>query len=280
MITITNLNKTYKTTAVLKDLNMNLEKGDIYGFLGNNGAGKSTTLNIINGLIKHQSGSVEIGGSIGYLPEHPVFYDYMTPYEYLRFIGKLQGAYKKKRVMTLLDLVDLKTKKKINTFSRGMKQRLGLAAAIYHEPDILILDEPSSALDPEGRKKMLEIILDLNKSGKTILLSSHILDDIEKICTKIGVLKNGHLIFESKKENLPLVSDETYVVASPTAQTEDFTALESVYKVVKTDQTFEVSTNNKDFFHELASIDHVITKFHMKKHTLEDLFVRMVNNDY
>jgi len=218
MIRIENLVKFYGKNKVLDGLNIDIKQGEIYGFIGQNGAGKSTTMNILTRIIKFQQGSCIVNNKditrknfhpkeIGYLPEDPKFYDYMTTIEYLAFLGNLCNYSKtdlSKKVNSLIEIVKLdKAKNKpIGTFSRGMKQRLGIAAAIFNDPQTLILDEPSSALDPSGRMDITDIIKNLKSLGKTIMISTHILNDIEKICDRIGIIKNGKIIIEDDLDSL------------------------------------------------------------------------------
>lgn len=214
-----NLSKQYGSNKVLDSVDFSVQKGEVYGFLGHNGAGKTTTMNILAGIIDYDSGYIEINslnmkenrnslkGTIGYLPEEPKFYPYMTAKEYLTFIGEILG-FDKNRIKTrnkeLLELVKLQksSNRKIGGYSRGMKQRLGIAVSMYNNPEILLLDEPSSALDPTGRKDVVDIIDDLKKLGITVFLSTHILSDIEKICDRIGILHNGKIVLEEKLDVL------------------------------------------------------------------------------
>lgn len=279
MIKIKNLNKSYKNNHVLKDLSMTINKGDIYGFLGNNGAGKTTTLNIMNQLIKYNSGSCELNGQIGYLPESPVFYDYMTAKEYLRLIGELRNNNSEPYINELLWKVGLTSKKRIGSFSRGMKQRLGMAVAIYHKPEILLLDEPTSALDPEGRKDVMALIKQLNEEGMTIVFSTHILDDVERLCNRIGILKDGHLIFEDHIHTLPKAKENTYCIQSPTLTKEKIMTLFDTKDVTDHKTYFEVKTEHSNCFKVLAASGHKIEGFTKKEVTLEDIFIRMVQHD-
>jgi len=208
VLEIRQLYKRFGRHEVLKGLDMDVPERSIFGFVGQNGAGKTTTMKIIIGLLKPDSGSVTVcgekaayGGSgtnrhIGYLPDVPEFYGYMNPMEYLMLCGEITGLTKtriKSRSEELLELVGLKDqKKKIGGFSRGMKQRLGIAQALLNEPKLLICDEPTSALDPVGRKEILDILL-AAKGKTTIVFSTHILADVEKICDRIAVLHDGKL---------------------------------------------------------------------------------------
>ena len=213
MIEIKDLHKSYNGNHVLDGLTMNIdsnESGLIYGFLGKNGAGKTTTMNILNGLAKFNSGQCVVNGiklnpkkrtklnSIGFLPESPSIYEYMTGEEYLNFLININKEEKNKTVDELLELTGLTNakNKKVGGYSRGMTQRLGIAAALINDPKLLFLDEPTSALDPEGRYMILELIQKLKLEGRTIFLSTHLLDDVERVCDKVGILDGGKLVIE------------------------------------------------------------------------------------
>jgi len=198
MLRINNLVKSYKGFYVLKGLNLSVEKGDVYGFLGTNGCGKTTTMNIICNIIPKDKGRIDFESDsikIGYLPESPALFGYMNGFEYLNFIGaccEYQGDINQ-RTADLLHLTGMyqDAHRFIRGYSRGMAQRIGIAAALYAHPDLLILDEPTSALDPEGRAGVIDIIGNLAASGVTIILCTHILADVERVANKIGILRHG-----------------------------------------------------------------------------------------
>ncbi|MDR0820962.1 MAG: ABC transporter ATP-binding protein [Oscillospiraceae bacterium] len=204
MVKIRNLTKSYKNFAVLKGLNMTIEKGDVYGFIGRNGCGKTTTMNIICDVLGKDGGDVTLGDGtakikIGYLPESPSMFGYLSASEYLTYIAACcnRTDYEKRtsEVLTLVGLTDT-GKRKIKGFSRGMNQRLGIAAAIYDEPDLLILDEPTSALDPMGRAEVMDIIRNLADNKTTIILCTHILSDVERTANRVGILVDGVMVKE------------------------------------------------------------------------------------
>ena len=206
MLRITDLHKRFGDKEVLRGLNLTVPEHSIYGFIGKNGAGKTTTMKTILGLLKADSGEIIVGGEkvvygqtstnqyIGYLPDVPEFYPFMTAPEYLRFCGEITGMKKAEcdsRCKELLELVGLGGEKhRIKGFSRGMKQRLGIAQALLNSPKLLICDEPTSALDPVGRKEILDILLTVREQT-TVLFSTHILSDVERICTDVAFLNNG-----------------------------------------------------------------------------------------
>jgi ABC-2 type transport system ATP-binding protein len=209
LLQVDNVTKIFGQKKVLDDLSFVVEKGSILGFVGENGAGKTTTMKLILGLDQITQGSISILGQTvtfgatntnrytGYLPDVPQFYDYMTATEYLLLCGEITGLSKgerKKRVDEMLGLVHLfGVKTRIGGFSRGMKQRLGIAQALLNKPKLLICDEPTSALDPNGRKEFLDLLSSL-KAETTILFSTHILNDVEQICDHVGILNGGKMV--------------------------------------------------------------------------------------
>lgn len=203
--------------TVLRDVSIAVGHGEIFGFLGPNGAGKTTTMKIVLGLMRATSGSVEVLGrpacdinihkKIGYLPESPYFYDYLTAEEFLGFYGRLGGVSKgdlQQRVPALLDRVGLADARHrpLRKFSKGMLQRIGLSQALIHDPDLLILDEPMSGLDPVGRKEVRDIILSLRDQGKTIFFSTHIISDVEMICDRVGIIAKGKMLAVGRIEEM------------------------------------------------------------------------------
>jgi ABC-2 type transport system ATP-binding protein len=194
-------------------VDMSVRRGEVYGFLGPNGAGKTTTLRMLLGLIKPSSGSAQIAGHkpgdpaglarIGSLVEGPGFYPYLSGRENLRVIADYASA-NGKRVEEVLDMVELTTRagRKFGTYSTGMKQRLGVAAALIKDPDLLILDEPTNGLDPQGMAEMRKLIKDIGQGERTVLLSSHLLGEVEQICDRVGVISGGRLVIQSTVQEL------------------------------------------------------------------------------
>ncbi len=204
MVRIRNLYKKYGSFPVLRGLSMDIERGDVYGFLGRNGCGKTTTMNIITNIIPKDEGDITLGDGkpikIGYLPESPVIYGYMTAREYLEYIAACcnYNGDVRSRVNEVLNIVGLSgaADRRAKGYSRGMTQRLGMGAAIIGKPELLIFDEPTSALDPEGRAEVIDIIERLKSLGSTIVLSTHILSDVERVANRIGIMTNGTLAEE------------------------------------------------------------------------------------
>jgi len=214
MITLTGLSKEFKEgiggrkVRALQDLDLEVREGEVFGFLGPNGAGKSTAIKILMNLIYPDKGRVSIMGKdvrqretrqhVGYLPESPYFYDYLTAEELLWFGGKASGMSSSKikaRTDELLVKFNLTAsrKRQLRTYSKGMVQRAGLALALVHDPEVAILDEPMSGLDPLGRKMVGDLLIELKRQGKTVFFSSHILTDVERFCDRIGIIIGGKL---------------------------------------------------------------------------------------
>jgi ABC-2 type transport system ATP-binding protein len=219
-----NLSKSYASGwpgrppfVALDGLSLTVGRGEIFGFLGPNGAGKTTTLKILMGLVRATSGTAQLLGKpagdvatrrrIGFLPESPYFYDYLTAEEFLGFYGRLAGlnhAALTLRVTELLELVGLveARTRQLRKFSKGMLQRIGLAQALIHDPELIVLDEPMTGLDPIGRKQVRDLILSLRDCGKTVFFSTHILHDVEMICDRVGIVMKGRLVASGRVDEL------------------------------------------------------------------------------
>jgi ABC-2 type transport system ATP-binding protein len=210
MIAVENLHKAYGGQVALDQVTFTVPKGEIFGFVGPNGAGKTTTIRILATLSSADAGEATVGGVpvheapadvrnlIGYMPDFFGVYDRLTSAEYLEFYAACHGVARRKRAAVareLLELVDLSDRRdaQVDTLSRGMKQRLGLARALVHDPAVLLLDEPASGLDPRARVEMKELIRELRRMGKTILISSHILPELEELCTWVGFIDGGRM---------------------------------------------------------------------------------------
>lgn len=212
VINVNNLSKTFRTpfrrkrVDAVKSVSFSVEQGEVFGFLGPNGAGKTTTIKMLTGLIQPSGGTMSVLGGdpasiaikarVGFLPEQPYFYDYLTPVELLNVFGQIFGIpskERKRRINELLEKVGLSDAKNrtLRKFSKGMMQRTGIAQALLNDPDIVILDEPLSGLDPIGRREVTDLIADLRSSGKTVFFSSHILADIERLCDRVVILDKG-----------------------------------------------------------------------------------------
>lgn len=306
-IRVNKLTKVYGKVRALDGLDLEIPTGSVYGFLGPNGAGKTTTLRILAGLAKPTSGSVEIAGTAmgnrnpqpsakaGYLPEDPAFYGWMTPVEFLGYTGeifRIPGKELKERIGKLLDLAGLNEvkKRRIGGFSRGMRQRLGIAQALINQPEILLLDEPVSALDPTGRKEVLELIESL--AGQcTVVMSSHILADVERVCDTVAVIDHGKCLVQDKKSAL-MARYATNVVELEIDPREGRSIndwkqvifdLKGVYKGTVDGYTLRMTVEDvglalHSILEQLAQDNLPIVRLEQVKPSLEDVFMKLVNH--
>lgn len=219
--------------VAVRDLSLRVEAGEVYGLLGPNGSGKSTTLKILLGLVSATRGTTRVFGEdsglvrsrkdVGFLPENPYFYKFLTGAETVRFFGKLGGLggkHLESRVEEMLELVGLTEAagRRVGGYSKGMLQRIGLAQALVQDPGLLVLDEPTAGVDPVGSREIRDLILALKARGKTILLCSHLLSQVQEICDRVGILARGVLVREGRVDELLSVRDRTEIVlenASP-----------------------------------------------------------------
>ncbi len=295
-----NLTKSYNNVVVLNELNLTIKQGEVYGFIGKNGAGKTTTINLILSLITKDNGKIFINENevkyidqlykkqIGYVPDVPVFPGYMKAYDYLKFvyeIFELEKITMDKRITEILEFVSLpNSKKKISSFSRGMKQRLAIAQALLHDPEILIMDEPTSALDPLGRNDVMNIIYKL-KGNKTIFYSTHILDDVERVCDRIGILDEGILILESDIASLQekFYSNKVYIETENNPKKVmkkllDHKILDKI-KIKHTGLVCELDDkmDTNTLIKKLIELDEKIVEYQKVKTSLEDIFIKLTN---
>lgn len=305
MIRIENLVKTYGTVRALDGLSLNVEPGAVYGFLGPNGAGKTTSMRILSGLARPDSGrawildkeigqpGADIRSLIGVLPEEPAFYGWMTPREYLRdFVAPLyniRGQAAVRRADELLETVGLKdaANRRIGGFSRGMRQRMGLAQALVHRPPVLLLDEPVSALDPAGRKEVLDLIETL-RGQTTILLSTHILADVERVCDVIGIIAKGQLVVQSRRDELlaryvtPLFeieSDNGFGHWLEWVEKQAFVTNVTVSNHTARVLVKDVHQAQKALLESLAREALSVRRFEVVQPSLEDIFLRLTGKE-
>lgn len=295
MLKINNLKKSFGDKEVLKGISLSVPEKSIFGFIGKNGAGKTTTMKTVLGLMKADEGEIYVNGErvvfgqtstnkyIGYLPDVPEYYSFMTPSEYLQFCGEITGLSKAERVKRseeLLELVGLKGEKhKIKGFSRGMKQRLGIAQALLNRPKLLICDEPTSALDPVGRKEILDILMAV-KDETTVLFSTHILSDVERICTDIAFLNQGTVAIQGKIGDIKSEyrSDE-YIIE--TESDKELKALKTAFPSLEVTGRTMLKFNEKqyDVFHVMNYITEnklAVLKIERVEPTLESMFMEVV----
>ncbi|CAC9932732.1 putative bacitracin ABC transporter, ATP-binding protein BcrA [Aedoeadaptatus coxii] len=296
---IENLHKSFGKNTIINGLSMSIPENTIFGFLGKNGAGKTTTMKMILGFLKKDEGSIEVFGEevsfgqsktnrfIGYLPDVPEFYGYMTAKEYLNLCGAITGLSKneiKNKSEELLELVGLRdVNKRISGYSRGMKQRLGIAQALLNSPKLLICDEPTSALDPLGRKEILDIILKI-KDFTTVIFSTHILSDVEAICDHVVVLDKGKNVLEGSIDELKNIKGKNTIKIRFKSDKElkVFKSLDKFSNLVtneKGDTLYLTDEDNQikdlDILYELYKLNIFPIEIKIEEPTLENIFMEV-----
>lgn len=305
-IELTGLYKTYGSVRALDGLDLEVPTRSVFGFLGPNGAGKTTTMRLLTGLARADKGTLLINGrpvvmgqsnrEVGFLPEEPAFYPWMSAAEYLAFCAEIFGFSAKERKMRSEEMLErtgllAESKRPVGGFSRGMRQRLGIAQAMLHSPSVLLLDEPVSALDPMGRKEVLEMIDGL-KEDCTILMSTHILEDVERICDTVAILRKGKRVVQSNREELM----EHYAsraleiefgngsVESIAAIAAELQNLKEVVSVQRNGHQLRLTVNDvseaqKAVMRRALENDWHIEKLAVVKSTLEEVFVKLVEEE-
>jgi ABC-2 type transport system ATP-binding protein len=294
ILTIQNLDKRYGKIHAVKNASFEIKKGNVYGILGPNGSGKSTTLGIILNVVNKTSGSYSwFGGSmethdalkkVGAIIERPNFYPYMSAYNNLKLVTKIKGAPLSK-IDEKLELVGLLDRKdsKFRTFSLGMKQRLAIASALLNDPEILILDEPTNGLDPQGIRQIRDIIRKVASTGTTILLASHLLDEVEKVCSHVVVLQKGVILYTGSVSGMinsegffELQADDNNTLRSLLQQ---HTAVEKIEEaedklVVYFNRPMEAGELNKYLFNNGICLNHLVKR----KNSLEEQFLQLTSH--
>jgi ABC-2 type transport system ATP-binding protein len=303
IVQIKALKKYYGAVHALDGLDMEVAPGTVFGFLGPNGAGKTTTLRILTGLARPTSGNAQVAGidvvkdqgslsrRIGHLPEEPAFYTWMTPHEFLDYLGRLYGmssSQRKTRTRELLDLVRMEdvSRRRIAGFSRGMRQRLGIAAALIHNPEVLFLDEPASALDPAGRKEVLDLIGDL-RGRCTVVMSTHILADVERVCDVVGIIAKGRMLVQSPRQQLM----EQYAIPAFEVEGDDLSAISQwandlrrlpwVISVAPRNGAFRITVKDaqaakRDLLALAVNAGLSLNRYEEVRPSLEDVFLQLV----
>lgn len=282
-----NLNKSYGKKKVLQNINISLEEGDILGFIGPNGAGKTTTIKLILGLQKIDSGSVTICGydiqkdftkairNVCGIVESPDLYLYLSGYDNLKLIADLYGV-KEDKIKEVVKLVGLekRIKDKVSKYSLGMRQRLGIAASLLNDPKLLILDEPTNGLDPEGSKKIRDLIVKLSQKKIGILISSHALSELESIVNKVVIIQNGQIVEETSLEKIKKLDDNYYIFeVDKVGKIEEFE--EKIIQI--SDTKFKVNINRNDipsFINKLINKEINIYSIYEERLSLEDAFLK------
>lgn len=293
VLEINNLTKRFGKFVAVNNLSLTIEKGNVYGILGPNGSGKTTTLGMILDVLNPTEGSYSWFGEnqaankrkrIGSILEHPIFYPELSGYKNLEITSMIKGV-DSSRIDEVLKRVDLYERRNsaFSTFSLGMKQRLSLAAALLADPEVLVLDEPTNGLDPEGIKQMRELIISIAKEGKTIIISSHILDEIQKMCTHFCILKRGKLLLQgnieeilSSKNQFIISSADNESLKSKIAEHPAFKDTEEVEEKLKISFSEEVKGNELNQF--LFDKGIILSELNEIKTSLEDEFLEIVKN--
>lgn len=291
ILSIKNLNKRYGRLQAVKNVSLEIQKGNVYGILGPNGSGKSTTLGIVLNVVNKTSGEYSwFGGTmqthealkrVGAIIERPNFYPYMTAKENLQLVCKIKGINYSK-VQEKLEVVGLEDRKdsKFSTFSLGMKQRLAIASALLNDPEILILDEPTNGLDPQGIHQIRDIIKRIASQGTTILLASHLLDEVEKVCTHVLVLRKGEILYSglvggmSQNSNfLELQSDDSKILINALQNLPNLESIEEVDGKILVYTKNEVNAGFVNKF--LADKNIYLNHLAVRKNSLEEQFLEL-----
>ena len=299
IVEVNNLSKKFNEIKAVNDLSFSVHQGDIYGFLGQNGAGKSTTIRMMLTLIKPGSGEIKIFGKellanrheilqqTGAIIERPDMYKYLSAYDNLSIFAKLSGLkVTRKLIMDRLQQVGLadRSKSKVRTFSQGMKQRLGIAIALVHDPKLIILDEPTNGLDPQGIADMRNLILSLSREmGKTVIVSSHLLSEIELIANRMIIINKGRKIVEGEVSAL-LDPSNTIVQLETTDDTATFNKLKNTEwssRAVLTSKYIQLTINKMEIPRMVETLSEIKTGIIAIKprHSLEDYFLSLTNNE-
>jgi ABC-2 type transport system ATP-binding protein len=298
-IDITGLSKTYRgmmrqRVEALKNLTLSVDSGEVFGFLGPNGAGKSTTIKTLVGQIKPTSGHARIFDQpvmsskarlkVGYLPENPAFYDFLTGREYLELVGRCFNmpmaviVRESARVLELLELADA-ADRPVRGYSKGMVQRLGLAQAMLHDPDLYILDEPMSGLDPVGRALVKQIMLDLKRRGKTVFFSTHVIADVEAVCDRVGIVAKGELCVETAVSSIIVEGVDGYLVRleqEPPASLQEY---RRDYAAVTSGELFGPREELGSFMQKVEQAGCSVQLIEPHRKSLEDFFLRIIKRD-
>jgi len=301
MIQVTNLSKSFRGLKAVNNVNLNIQKGEIFGLLGPNGAGKSTTINLMSSLLQADAGSIILDGkniatdklaknSIGIVPQEISLYDNFSAYDNLLFFGKLYGINKKTlqgRIDEILQLIGLENRKNdlVKTFSGGMKRRVNIAASLLHEPKILLMDEPTVGVDPQSRNRIFEIVENLNKKGLTIIYTTHYMEEVERLCNRIAIMDMGKIIAQGTLEELQKQSNTTEKLAltfKDISKQQVVAFKESIqFPINQTNNTLSIHCNiNKDLsgiMEYCTATNLEINDIQLIKANLEAIFLDLTN---
>ncbi len=295
-IEIVKLSKTFRgkrgrRVQALKELSLGVDAGEVFGFLGPNGAGKSTTIKTLVGQIRSSSGNAQLFGEragstearkrIGYLPENPAFYDFLTAREFLDLVGRTFGMdansirRESQRVLEMMTLSDA-ANRPIHGYSKGMVQRLGLAQALLHDPDLYILDEPMSGLDPVGRALVKDLILELKLRGKTIFFSTHVIADVEAVCDRVAIIAQGELRAENAVSEILAEGIEGYRVRLEQQAPPELHEYLDGELAVKTGDLYVPRQHFNAFMHQVDQLGCVVHLIEPRRKSLEDFFLQTI----
>lgn len=291
VIEIRQLTKDYGNNRGIFDVSLSVKKGEVFGFLGPNGAGKSTTIRHLMGFIQADQGSCQINGldclrdhariqqALGYLPGEIAFMDDMTGIEFIKFMAKMKGMTDLTKAYELMERFELNPQGKIKKMSKGMKQKIGIICAFMHDPELLILDEPSSGLDPLMQNRFIELVLEEKQRGKTIFMSSHIFEEIERTCDRTAMIKDGRLISIEELQTLKASKHKTYQITFATQElVEQFMDEGFECKQVESNVIKVLPRNNLNYL--LATLSRYdIIDLDITKPTLEELFLHFYGGD-
>lgn len=283
-IEVEQLTKDYGNGKGVFDISFSVECGEVMGFLGPNGAGKTTTIRQLMGFIKPDQGTVKIEGHdcfsecaqiqkrLGYLPGEIAFMDDMSGTEFIHFIAGMRGLGDMSRAEELIEMFELDAKGRIKKMSKGMKQKIGIVCAFMHHPEILILDEPTSGLDPLMQNRFIELILDEKKNGTTILISSHMFEEVERTCDRAAIIRSGHLAAAEDMKNLKKARSKIFEIQFPSKNAaERFQTQYPESEISKDTVRISVKTDINQFLKNLQ--DYEIEDINIKAQTLEELFM-------
>lgn len=286
MIEVKNLTQVYPSGKGIFNVSFSIEKGVVYGYLGPNGAGKTTTIRNLLGFANAKEGTATINGmdcrkmahviqrDLGYLPGEIAFFEQMKGLEFLKFVGDLRGLKETKRRDDLIERFEFDPTGGIRKMSKGMKQKIGIVAAFMHEPDIYVLDEPTSGLDPLMQNRFLDLIDEEKQKGKTILMSSHIFDEVQRSCDEVGIIREGKIVANETIQSLTAMKEDTYVVQLRSAEDVE-RLMKSTFEPLIVGQKkvqLSVRQNYKELFTMLAGLD--VIGMEARQQSLENVFMK------
>jgi ABC-2 type transport system ATP-binding protein len=293
MINVTNLTLTYPSGKGVFGLNFAVQEGEVMGYLGPNGAGKTTTIRALLGFMRPHGGACSIRGldcsqnapeiqrSLGYIPGEITFLDDMNGDEFLDFICNMRGTRDRSRQKRLLDMFELDPKGRVNRFSKGMKQKLGIVTAFMHDPDVLILDEPTSGLDPLMQNRFIELVLEEKARGRTILMSSHLFEEVEETCDDVLIIKDGRIVHHSDVRTLKTSQRKGFVIKPADMAVAVRCLADSGFEVSAapgdTIEVFVTGDQVDGFIKAAAQVD--LVDFDVVPQSLEDAFMRFYGSE-